>query len=121
MFSITFARITAVPVSVWLIAALTFNADYRADNIFTGPDFAFSLVLLVAAFLPRRIAEPALIAGFYFGAGVITVAALDRLDHGETGQTALNLAIAAAYLCIALVLALRRGRASEGRYAGALA
>ncbi|PXX70846.1 hypothetical protein DFR70_101267 [Nocardia tenerifensis] len=120
MPTITFARIAAVPVSVWLIAALIFNAAYRTDNIFAGPDFAFSLVLLVAAFLPRRIAEPALTAGFYFGAGVITIAALNRLDQGETGQSALNLAIAAAYLSLALVLTLRRGKASEGRHAGAL-
>ncbi|MEU2174974.1 MULTISPECIES: hypothetical protein [Nocardia] len=69
-------RVIAVPVSVWLIAALAFNADYRADNIFALPDAAFSLLLLIAAALPTRPAVPTLITGFLFGAGVITVAAL---------------------------------------------
>ncbi|NNH70004.1 hypothetical protein HLB23_09030 [Nocardia uniformis] len=114
MSLLTVARIAAIPVSVWLIAALTFNADYRMDNIFAVPDFSFSLVLLVAAFLPRRFAEPALMAGFYFGSGVITIAALNRLDQGETGQTVLNLAIAATYLALALSLTVASGRMRTG-------
>ncbi|MFC4375171.1 hypothetical protein ACFO5K_13810 [Nocardia halotolerans] len=114
MSLIVIARIAAIPVSVWLIAALTFNAEYRTDNIFAVPDFAFSLVLVVAAFLPRRIAEPALTAGFFFGSGVITIAALERLDHGQSGQAVLNLVIAAVYSALALLLVTARsGRATS--------
>ncbi|MEV6324991.1 hypothetical protein AB0M45_28000 [Nocardia sp. NPDC051787] len=104
------ARVCAIPVSLWLITALILNADYRADNIFAAPDFTFSLVLLIAAFLPWRFAIPALTAGYFFGSGVITVAALDRFDHGESPQGTINLIIAAVYLTVALLLVLRVGR-----------
>lgn len=109
MSLITIARIAAIPVSVWLIAALTLDAEYRTDNIFAVPDFAFSLVLVVAAFLPRRIAEPTLTAGFFFGSGVITIAALERLDQGQVGQAVLNLVIVAVYSTLALLLVTARG------------
>lgn len=115
---ITIARITAVPVSVWLITALTFNADYRTDNIFAVPDFAFSLLLLVAAVLPRRFAVPALITGFYFGSGVITIAALERFDLGQPAQGTLNLVIVAAYLTVAVLLTLDHGRMRMPVHAG---
>ncbi|MFC4123990.1 hypothetical protein [Nocardia rhizosphaerae] len=111
MSPLTIARILAVPVSAWLIIALIVNADYRADNIFAVPDFTFSLLLLIAAFLPRRLATPSLLAGFYFGSGVITIAALDRFDHGQAPQGILNLIIAAAYLATALLLTLDHRRA----------
>ncbi|WP_157172211.1 hypothetical protein [Nocardia pneumoniae] len=108
----TVARVCAIPVSVWLIIALIVDADYRADNIFAAPDFTFSLVLLIAAFLPWRFAIPALTAGYFFGSGVITVAALNRFDHGESGQGILDLIIAAVYLTVASLLVLRVERAS---------
>ncbi|MEU4837241.1 hypothetical protein [Nocardia testacea] len=107
MSLVTLARIAAVPVSSWLIAMLTFDADYRADNMFAVPDTAFSLLLLVAAVLPVRIAVPALTVGYLFGSGVITIAALDRFEQGQSGQGGLNLAIAGAYLVLALLLILR--------------
>ncbi|NEW34399.1 hypothetical protein GV791_17805 [Nocardia cyriacigeorgica] len=107
MPTIMFARIAAVPVSAWLIIQLTFDAGYRADNIFAAPDFAFSLVLLIAAFLPTRIAVPALTAGFFFGSGVITVAALDRFDRAQVGAGVLDLVIAAIYLVCAGLLVSR--------------
>ncbi|MBF6299539.1 hypothetical protein IU459_18615 [Nocardia amamiensis] len=106
----TVARVCAIPVSLWLITALIVDADYRADNIFAAPDFTFSLVLLIAAFLPWRLAAPALTAGYFFGSGVITVAALDRFDHGESAQGTLDLIIAAVYLTVALLLVLRSKR-----------
>ncbi|WP_157555454.1 hypothetical protein [Nocardia crassostreae] len=43
-------------------------------------------------------------SGFLFGAGVITVAAIDRFDHGETPQGILNLVIVAIYLATAVLL-----------------
>ncbi|WP_330232261.1 hypothetical protein OHA40_07055 [Nocardia sp. NBC_00508] len=103
----TAARVCAIPISLWLITALTADADYRANNIFAAPDFTFSLVLLIAAFLPWRLASPALTAGFFFGSGVITVAAINRFDHGEATQGITNLIIAAVYLTVALLLVLR--------------
>ncbi|MEU2030822.1 hypothetical protein [Nocardia amamiensis] len=103
----TVARVCAIPVSLWLITALIVDADYRADNIFAAPDFTFSLVLMIAAFLPWRSAAPALTAGYFFGSGVITVAALNRFDHGESAQGTVNLIIAAVYLTVALLLVLR--------------
>ncbi|MGI5219168.1 hypothetical protein [Nocardia sp. CA-290969] len=57
--------------------------------------------------LPIRIAVPALTVGYLFGSGVITIAALDRFEQGQTGQGMLNLAIAGAYLILALLLILR--------------
>lgn len=108
MSLLTLARIVAVPVSAWLIIALTVNPDYRADNIFAVPDFTFSLLLLIAAFLPRRLATPALLAGFYFGAGVITIAALERFELGQAPQGWLNLTIAALYVTVAALLTLDR-------------
>ncbi|WP_280397835.1 hypothetical protein [Nocardia carnea] len=107
MSLITVARIAAVPVSSWLIIMLTIDADYRADNMFAVPDAAFSLLLLVGAALPVRIAAPALTVGYLFGSGVITIAALDRFEQSQTSQGVLNLAIAGAYLVLALLLILR--------------
>ncbi|WP_454198280.1 hypothetical protein [Nocardia sp. Marseille-Q1738] len=104
------ARVCAIPVSLWLITALIVDADYRADNIFAAPDFTFSLVLLIAALLPWRFAIPALTAGYFFGSGVITVAAFNRFDRGESSQATINLIIAAVYLTVALLLVLRVGR-----------
>ncbi|WP_159843829.1 hypothetical protein [Nocardia sp. CY41] len=109
---ILLARVIAVPVSLWLIAALAVNADYRADNIFALPDAAFSLLLLIAAALPTRPAVPALITGFLFGAGVITVAALDRFDRTDTPQGILNLVVAAVYLTCAVLLMRRQEAAA---------
>ncbi|MGK8486575.1 hypothetical protein [Nocardia asiatica] len=109
---ILLARVIAVPVSLWLIAVLAFNPDYRADNIFALPDAAFSLLLLIAAALPARAALPALIAGFLFGAGVITVAALDRFDRDNTPQGILNLVIAAIYVLSAVLLMRRKETAA---------
>ncbi|WP_280396685.1 hypothetical protein [Nocardia carnea] len=101
---VVFARVAAVPVSLWLIVLLIADPAYRADNIYAVPDFTFSLLLLTAAFLPTRIAVPAMITGFLFGAGVITIAALDRFDQGQTPQGILNLAIVALYLATAALL-----------------
>lgn len=103
------ARIAALPVSLVLIWWLAFDADYRADNIFALPDLAFSILLVVAAFLPRRAAVPLLAVGFYFGSGVITVAAFERLAQGETGPGTLNFAIVAVYLAMALLLSFKVG------------
>ncbi|NEW26865.1 hypothetical protein [Nocardia cyriacigeorgica] len=113
MPTIMFARIAAVPVSAWLIAQLTFDTTYRTDNIFAAPDFVFSLVLLIAAFLPARIALPALTAGFFFGSGVITVAALDRFHRAQFGAGILDLVIAAIYLTCAAFLVARTIRRIE--------
>ncbi|RBO90192.1 hypothetical protein [Nocardia puris] len=110
---LTMARIAAVPVSLWLLIALIANPEYRTHNIFTVPDFGFSLYLLAVAALPTRIAAPALTAGFCFGAGVITVAAIDRFDRGDTAQGALNLLIVAAYLVVATLLLRRQARTSQ--------
>lgn len=101
------ARIIAVPVSLWLLAALAVDADYRADNIFALPDAAFSLVLLISAVLPARLAVPGLTAGFFFGSGVVTVAAVDRFTRDEPAQGILDLVIAAIYLGIAARLLTR--------------
>jgi uncharacterized BrkB/YihY/UPF0761 family membrane protein len=109
MSLITLARIAAVPVSSWLILMLTFDPGYRADNMFAVPDAAFSLLLLVGAVLPTHTAVPALIVGYLFGSGVITIAALDRFQQGQTGQGVLNLAIVAMYLAVALLLIVRPG------------
>lgn len=105
------ARLIAVPVSLWLVAALIFNADYRADNIFAVPDLVFSLVLLVGAALPAAAAGPVLITGFLFGSGVITIAALERLQQNETPRAILNFAIVAVYLITAVALIQRRSGA----------
>ncbi|WP_030158168.1 hypothetical protein [Glycomyces sp. NRRL B-16210] len=110
---VLFARILALPVSLVLIWWLASDADYRSDNIFALPDLAFSLLLVVAAFLPRRAAVPLLTVGFYFGSGVITVAAFERLAGGDTGPGVLNFAIAALYLATALVLSFKVGLTSR--------
>ncbi|BCK55227.1 hypothetical protein [Nocardia wallacei] len=101
------ARIIAVPVSLWLLVALAFDADYRADNIFALPDAAFSLVLLISAALPARLAVPGLTAGFFFGSGVVTVAAVDRFARAEPAQAILDLVVAAIYLGVAAGLVTR--------------
>ncbi|MBF6090096.1 hypothetical protein [Nocardia cyriacigeorgica] len=113
MSTIVFARIAAVPVSAWLIVQLTVDAGYRADNIFAAPDVAFSTVLLIAAFLPTRSAVPVLTAGFFFGSGVITVAALDRFHREQAGAGVLDLVIAAVYLTCAVLLSARALRRIE--------
>ncbi|WP_416565402.1 hypothetical protein [Nocardia testacea] len=110
MSLIAIARIAAVPVSSWLITMLAFDADYRADNIFAVPDAVFSLLLLVGAVLPARTAVPALTVGYLFGSGVITIAALDRLQQGETGLGLLDFAIAGLYLAVAFLLITRSAR-----------
>lgn len=101
------ARIVAVPVSLWLLAVLAVDADYRADNIFALPDAAFSLVLLISAVLPARLAVPGLTAGFFFGSGVVTVAAVDRFARDEPAQAILDLVVAAVYLGVAAWLVAR--------------
>ncbi|MGK8523857.1 hypothetical protein ACRS6B_20970 [Nocardia asteroides] len=106
----TIARACAVPVSLWLMAALAFDPGYRADNIFAVPDFTFSLLLLIAAFLPWRIALPSLTAGYFFGSGVITIAAFDRFHEGQPIQGAIDSVIAAIYLSVASLLILRTVR-----------
>lgn len=108
-----FARVLALPVSLILVWWLATDADYRSDNIFALPDLAFSLLLIVAAFLPRRAAVPLLTVGFYFGSGVITVAAFERLAQSETGPGTLNFAIAAIYLAMALILSFKVGLTSQ--------
>ncbi|MBF6101479.1 hypothetical protein [Nocardia cyriacigeorgica] len=113
MSTIVFARIAAVPVSAWLIAQLTVDAGYRAGNIFAAPDLAFSTVLLIAALLPTRSAVPVLTAGFFFGSGVITVAALDRFHREQIGAGVLDLVIAAIYLTCAVLLSARALRRIE--------
>ncbi|WP_040836378.1 hypothetical protein [Nocardia brevicatena] len=106
--SLIAARIVAVPVSVWLVGAPIFDADYRADSIFAAPDLVFSLVLLVGAALPTATSVPVLITGFLFGSGVVTIAALERLDHNETPQAILDFVVAAVYLVTAVTLIHRR-------------
>ncbi|MBF6232977.1 hypothetical protein [Nocardia farcinica] len=117
MSPITIARIAAVPVSSWLIIMLTFDADYRTDNMFAVPDAAFSLLLLIGAALPARTAVPTLTVGYLFGAGVITIAALDRFQHGQSAQGVVDVVIVGVYLAVALGLITRAGRVSTPGHA----
>ncbi|WP_159930205.1 MULTISPECIES: hypothetical protein [Nocardia] len=110
MTLINVARACAIPVSLWLPATLILDPGYRANNIFAAPDFGFSLVLLIAAFLPRRTALPSLMAGYFFGSGVITIAALDRFYRSESVRGIVDSIIAATYLSVALLLFHRIGR-----------
>ncbi|UAK30849.1 hypothetical protein K8O92_23605 [Nocardia asteroides] len=110
MTLIDVARACAIPVSLWLLATLILDPGYRANNIFAAPDFGFSLVLLIAAFLPRRTALPSLMAGYFFGSGVITIAALDRFYRSESVRGIVDSIIAATYLSVALLLFHRIGR-----------
>ncbi|MFG3338960.1 hypothetical protein [Glycomyces sp. NPDC048151] len=100
------ARILALPVSLNLIWRLSTDAAYREGNIFLVPDLSFSILLVAAALMPRRLAVPLLSVGFYLGAGVVFVAGFDRLDQGQTGAAAVDYAIAAVYLAAAVGLSL---------------
>lgn len=107
------ARLLALPVSLFLIWRLTFDADYRSDNIFAVPDYAFSVLLVVAAFLPKRAAVPLLAIGFYFGSGVVTAAAFGRLAAAETGNAVVNFAVVVVYMAVALMLSFKVGLTSR--------
>ncbi|WP_039823512.1 hypothetical protein [Nocardia testacea] len=68
----------------------------------------------MGAVLPARTAVPALTVGYLFGSGVITIAALDRLQQGETGLGLLDFAIAGIYPAVAFLLITRSARTHAG-------
>jgi hypothetical protein len=106
---ILFSRVVAVAVCAPLAALILFNAEYRSDNIFAVPDLIGCAVLLTAAFLPARRAQPVFAVGFGYMAGVITVATFGRLDNGDTANVVLNGVIVVVFAALAISYA-RRGK-----------
>ena len=75
MTALTVARAGALISSAVTMSIIAINSGFRADNAFLVPDVAVSLLLVVGALAPTRLARPLLLAAFGMSIGVFLSAA----------------------------------------------
>ncbi|TDD25349.1 hypothetical protein [Nonomuraea diastatica] len=111
---VTVARGAAAAMSLIMAGYLALDGAHRPDNPFLWPDAAVAVFLAVASALPRRPAPIAMIVGFGWSAGVLTVSVFSYVVRGEFAWPNVALVVvaltAAALLGRHLMTPAARGR-----------
>jgi hypothetical protein len=112
------ARCVAAAIVLVMIYYFVTSDAIRAGNPFLVPDLLLTVLLAIAALLPRRLAVPSLIFAFAWSAAVFTVSLSTYAVRGEFAAGANHLALIIPAVAMAVVLSattLAGHRARPGR------
>ncbi len=112
--SLVIARGVALAITGVMVYYFPTSDAIRSDNPFLVPDLLLTLLLVMAALAPRRVAIPGLLFAFAFATAVYTVSMSTYTVRGEFTDGADHVALITPMLVMSVLLARELGRAPIG-------